>query len=166
MLLVDDGHDGQPEFFLRAPRYLVDGGGAFAVAHHEILLLVDAFPVDEENLAGLYALALVELVEHHRAELARFAEGIFEAQIALDVELARRKPYEGALTEAAVDARAQLVDDIGQRAAGHHRLAGTCRRLEHYLAALAAEVEELHRLVGELGYGILLVFYGFHSSST
>ncbi len=164
VLLVDHCDDGQTEFLLCAPGDFIERSGAFAVAHHQVFLLVDALPVDEKNLAGLYALVLVEFVKHNRGEFAGFAKSTFEAHVALEVKFPWREPDEGTLLETAVAACAQFVDDIGERLAGHDGFAGSCRGLEDNLSARAAEVKQLDCLVGQIADSVLLVFQRFHSS--
>ena len=66
VFLVNHHHYGQPQLLTGAARYLVERGRLLRVAHHQVLVLVDALPVHEEYLARLYhAVGLVQLVVHH-----------------------------------------------------------------------------------------------------
>ncbi len=163
VLFVDYRHDWQAEFLLRSASYLIERCGAFAVAHHYVLLFIDALPVHEKNFARPDSLALVEFVKHNGLQFSCFRKRPFQAHVTLQMQLSRSKPYESALLEACVAARFQLVDDIGERLASHHSLAGAGGSLEHHFATRTANVEQFYNLLGEFTDSVLLIFKRFHS---
>ncbi len=157
MFFVDDGDYGQAVSLTRAPAYLVERRVGLAVAHHDVLRFVDALPVHEKNLAGLYALTLLEVIENHRMQLASVGEGAFQPHIALQMELARREPYESRFLVAVGSVRLQCADDVGQGLTDHDGLARTCGCLEYHLTARAAFIEKSDHFFGQFFYCVLLI---------
>ena len=96
--------------------------------------------LDEQYLSRLYAFALLQFVEHHRAKFPSLAEGSFQAGVTLQMQFAWGEPYIGNLLIAAVATVAQFVGNVGKSLTGHYGLACTGRGFKNYLMPFTAQV--------------------------
>ena len=129
VLLVYDDNDGQAVFFLGAAGEVVQRGGTFRFAHHDVFVLVDALPVHEEHFTGMDVAAcrMVQFIVCHGTEHTGFGEVILHLQVALLVQLVGRDPDKGHFTSFVRQLGGQFV----QHLADHDGLAGAGRCLEH-----------------------------------
>ena len=170
MLLVDDSHHGP--LLARALQQGAEGAVLLVVADQQVVVLVDALPVQEEHLAGAQAFADLGFVEPDGAQRARLAEEVAHRAVALLVQLVGRQPHPRHAAVVAVGgSRCQFSCQLIHSRAGHHRLAAARGSLQHQSLTLLVVAQHLHQPPLQLVHGVALVglqfyhsFSSFHSS--
>ena len=166
MFLVNHYYNGQTVFFLGSACNLKDGGTLFGVAHHDVLFLVDAFPVDKQDFTRLdVSFRMVQFVIHHSSKLMSFAEEILHLEVTLLMKFVWSYPDVCYLLIRKITTRLQFSGEVTQHLRCHHSLSCTRWSLEDELLTITTEFQQIYRLFDKLAYSLNLVIQLFHNSS-
>ncbi len=166
MFLVNHKHDRYAVIVLCATSDVVERSRVFGFAHHQVLILIDALPVDKENLARLDESVggVVEFIINNRTQGAVLCEVVLHLEVALFMQFVWGNPNICYFCVWSIGALGQFLIKPHKHIRCHHGFAGAGGRLENEGVAVSTQTEQVDGLVDKLVYGFLLIAYLFHSS--